>query len=666
MWASTGFRDDSVQFTVYATPATTFTLSAADDLYYGWGTSDHPMLAKQYLTSGTQWTIDVDANPNMQSSPCYVYGLSRMAELDLSNFQQLMRISFARLYDSTTGEVKPCSLKKLVLGKSGSTNTLLTSSDFGGLGYATQLEEIDVQGISNITSLSIDTLPKLKRFNANNTHLVSFHPASGVIMDKVILPETLTELSLNDFTFNGTSADFQYTPNSTLRNVTLHNFAGGDVISAYSIIETWVAALTNDNIDFGLCTLSANNISWTMTSLDFVKYCDFANITLTGIVNITSVDATAIKKIYDTFGEDCFLGNSDLVINVTAAESYAFYGSTSLLEGENADYMYTRWPMHAEDVVTYQLCQNSGSTVTEGWTYWPEYDGTIDPRTGLTVYTVGNITFYSDGTLVTTEQNQTSTTVRICATHSWKVQHQWNSQYFNHYKDYIAVTVNKVTYPTTATITVADRSITQVGDYELPLSFSPAYNGKLTSVTANLVNAASGTNISSDIAIVTVSSDYKKVLLNVRDVANTLKVTINVTANYRKGNGQAGTATGNNYVYLRQFVAGMQIDQAISDADSMIQRNGLEDFITYIRNNTHRYLGKSVEENDTVNMYVCRLNDSDSTKYFDNTTAVLNGDEGNVFVKLPTFYYKFHNETSVDLRAQFSIAEPAEWEAEHW
>ena len=452
MWASTGFRDDSVQFTVYATPATTFKLTAADDLYYGWGTSDHPMLAKQYLTSGTQWTIDVDANPNMQSSPCYVYGLSRMAELDLSNFQQLMRISFARLYNSTTGEVKPCSLKKLVLGKSGSTNTLLTSSDFGGLGYATQLEEIDVQGITNITSLSIDTLPKLKRFNANNTHLVSFHPASGVIMDKVILPNTLTELYLNDFTFNGTSADFQYTPNSTLRNVTLHNFAGGDVISAYNIIETWVAALTNDNVDFGLCSLNANNVSWTMTSLEFAKYCDFGNITLTGIVNITSVDATAIKKIYDTFGEDCFLGNSDLVINVTAAESYAFYGPSSILEGVNADYMYTRWPMHAEDEVTYQLCQNTGSTETEGWTYWPEYDGTIDSRTGLTVYTVGNITFYSDGTLVTTEQNQTNTTVRICATHSWRVSHTWNSQTKYHYKDYITLTVNKVTYPTTATI----------------------------------------------------------------------------------------------------------------------------------------------------------------------------------------------------------------------
>ena len=661
MWASTGFRDDSVQFTVYATPATTFTITAADDLYYGWGTSDHPMLAKKYMTTAESWSIPVEANPNMQSSPAYIYGLSRIGEIDLSNFSQLMRISFARLYDSTNDEVKPCRLRKLVLGKSGATNTLMSSSDFAGLGYLTALEELDVQGITNITSLNIDTLYKLKKLNASGTHLGAFHPAPGVIMEELILPSTISEMTLIDFTFDGEAADFQYTPNSTLRHLSLQNFAGGTVISAYNIIETWIAALIADEVDFGLCSLQANNISWTMTSTEFVKYCDFSSIILTGIVNITSADATAIKKIYDTFGEDCFLGNADLVINVTAAESYAFYGPTNVLEGTDAEYMYTRWPMHSDDEVTYQLCQNTGSTVTEGWTYWPEYSGTIDPATGLTKYTVGNIVFYSDGTLYTTEENQTSTTVRICATHNFRVSHIYNSQTRYHYKDYTSVTVNKVTYPTTATITVSNRNITQTGTYEFPLAFNPAYTGHLDSATVSLTNAASGTAISSAVATASVSDDFKKVTMVVKDVVNTFKVTISVTATHR-----TGTATGSNYVYLRPEVTGLQIDQSILDADSMIQRTGLDDFIAYIRNNTHRYLGKTVEDNGNVTMHICRLNDSDSTKYFDNSTAVLNGDEGNVFVKLPVFYYKFHNETQVDFRASFSVSEPVDWnETDH-
>ena len=36
----------------------------------------------------------------------------------------------------------------------------------------------------------------------------------------------------------------------------------------------------------------------------------------------------------------------------------------------------------------------------------------------------------------------------------------------------------------------------------------------------------------------------------------------------------------------------------------------------------------------------CRLNDADSTQYYDGTAAALDGTEGDVFLKLPEFYYK--------------------------
>ena len=36
----------------------------------------------------------------------------------------------------------------------------------------------------------------------------------------------------------------------------------------------------------------------------------------------------------------------------------------------------------------------------------------------------------------------------------------------------------------------------------------------------------------------------------------------------------------------------------------------------------------------------CQLNDADSTKYYDGTAAALDGTEGDVFLKLPEFYYK--------------------------
>lgn len=74
-----------------------------------------------------------------------------------------------------------------------------------------------------------------------------------------------------------------------------------------------------------------------------------------------------------------------------------------------------------------------------------------------------------------------------------------------------------------------------------------------------------------------------------------------------------------------------------SDPDTMIGNLG-STTIDSIRNKSHRYLGK-IRSSDGK-MCICQLDDSDSTKYFDGTTAVLTGAEGDVFVRIPPFMYK--------------------------
>ena len=61
--------------------------------------------------------------------------------------------------------------------------------------------------------------------------------------------------------------------------------------------------------------------------------------------------------------------------------------------------------------------------------------------------------------------------------------------------------------------------------------------------------------------------------------------------------------------------------------------------IEAIRNGSHRYLGKYTAENT---MTICQLDDSDSTKYASGGSASLTGGtnyEGDVFMKLPPFWY---------------------------
>ena len=80
----------------------------------------------------------------------------------------------------------------------------------------------------------------------------------------------------------------------------------------------------------------------------------------------------------------------------------------------------------------------------------------------------------------------------------------------------------------------------------------------------------------------------------------------------------------------------IRIDQTITDPEAMITR--IVDFggIEAIRANSHRYAGYLVNEVMTLK----QLDDNDSTKYVDGTTAVLTTVGIDVWMKLPQFHWK--------------------------
>lgn len=83
------------------------------------------------------------------------------------------------------------------------------------------------------------------------------------------------------------------------------------------------------------------------------------------------------------------------------------------------------------------------------------------------------------------------------------------------------------------------------------------------------------------------------------------------------------------------------IDQSISDPATMISGDVNGPVIQWIRANSHRFLGKYTEAGK---MILCQLDDSDSRKYYDGSDAVLTGNEGDVFMKLPEFWWKSEND----------------------
>ncbi len=95
-----------------------------------------------------------------------------------------------------------------------------------------------------------------------------------------------------------------------------------------------------------------------------------------------------------------------------------------------------------------------------------------------------------------------------------------------------------------------------------------------------------------------------------------------------------------NYTYIERDT--ITLDQTVSDPATMITGDVQGDVIKQIRANSHLYLGTPItQEGDTEGTeLICQLDDEDSTKYADGTTAVLDGSEGDQWLKLPIFWWK--------------------------
>ena len=91
------------------------------------------------------------------------------------------------------------------------------------------------------------------------------------------------------------------------------------------------------------------------------------------------------------------------------------------------------------------------------------------------------------------------------------------------------------------------------------------------------------------------------------------------------------------WVKLEDNLAIINIDQTISDPATMISGDVNNNVIQWIRKNSHRVLAKKTGEGTVT--YI-ELDDNNSNKYFDGSEAKTDGTEGDVFVKLPTFYYR--------------------------
>ena len=78
------------------------------------------------------------------------------------------------------------------------------------------------------------------------------------------------------------------------------------------------------------------------------------------------------------------------------------------------------------------------------------------------------------------------------------------------------------------------------------------------------------------------------------------------------------------------------INQSITDPNTMVTLIEDSGAIQAIRDNSHRYLAKKTNDGEVT---ICQLDDNNSNRYSDGGTSVLTGAQGDVFMRLPEFWY---------------------------
>ncbi len=110
------------------------------------------------------------------------------------------------------------------------------------------------------------------------------------------------------------------------------------------------------------------------------------------------------------------------------------------------------------------------------------------------------------------------------------------------------------------------------------------------------------------------------------------------------------------------YTTTIRIDKTISDPVTMITKVYDDGAVAMIRANSHRYVCNMV---DGV-MQAKQLQDNNGTLYLDGTTADLTGAEGDVFMKLPEFWYKGFLDETNSWCVSFVYGDPQRLDYKYW
>lgn len=307
-----------------------FSIVAARNGNYGYGVNDVavsfgiPLEAGQLHEFSTVQVLNI-------GDPLRIYAAPYLQEVDLSGMMPyLSTLNIGGVYSTTQGT----ALKVLKIGVRSQEDDRRNSSlkTISGLGLASALEELDIEGCSGITTLDVSSLSRLKRLRAFASGLTGVTLMDGSPIELLELPSTIQGVILSGA--------------SLLKLESLLVEGGWSGVSVISIRRSqWLTAdwtfvkqwfeekVTPD----GRCSLSMDGVDWKdVLAEDLIALGNIGtaggSISLKGVIRIASITNAQVQVLKSLYGRFVFSKGGDLWI--TGLEEVFVSGGNRLIEGD--------------------------------------------------------------------------------------------------------------------------------------------------------------------------------------------------------------------------------------------------------------------------------------------------------------------------------------------
>ena len=309
------------------TPANqSFTITAANKLYYGYGINELVTESGIELLNGESHTFSTPRVLNL-GDPVRIYGVTELDTIDVSACAN--RINQLSVSSNTNCN----NFTKLICGSTTNNNEVV--SEISGIKKLVNLKTLDLTNYRGFTSLDLTGLYSIETLKINGTNI------SNVEFDEG------SQISTIEFSQKFNALNFHNLPNLTVSGLKYLNYENiasinitdcPNLTASKDIVNSWLqyhTSFTNKN------SIVLDNINWKCTAAEIIKLGDIktagGTLSLKGKITLDSVTDEQVNKIVEIYGSNCFSSNNELWI--VAPSSIFVSGPTTVKE--DGSYVYT-------------------------------------------------------------------------------------------------------------------------------------------------------------------------------------------------------------------------------------------------------------------------------------------------------------------------------------